>query len=64
MKACFPSRIERQIVKLVLKIINELNISAPIMRNELHTAEFRNNIPEFVDILHTVWKLINVNTFY
>ena len=62
MKACFPSSIERQNVKLVLKVVNELTISALTIQNGLRTPEFRNNTPEFVDILLTVWRLFNVNT--
>ena len=62
MKACFPSSIERQNVKLVLKVVNELTLSALTIQNGLCTPEFRNNTPEFVDILLTVWRLFNVNT--
>ena len=62
MKACFPSSIECQNVKLVLKVVNELTLSALTIQNGLRTPEFRNNTPEFVDILLTVWRLFNVNT--
>ena len=62
MKSCFPSSIERQNVKLVLKVVNELTISALTIQNELQYLEYRKNIPEFVDILLTIWKLFNVNT--
>ena len=62
MKSCFPSSIERQNVKLVLKVVNELTISALTIQNELRYPEYRNNTPEFVDTLLTVWKLFNVNT--
>ena len=61
-KACFPSIIERQNVKLVLKVVNELTIAALKLQNELRDPESRNNTHEFVDILLKIWKIFNINT--
>ena len=46
----------------MLKVVNELTLSALNIQNGLRIPEFRNNTPEFVDILLSVWKLSNVNT--
>ena len=40
MKSCFPSSIEHQNVKLVLKVVNELTISALTIQNELQYPEY------------------------
>ena len=50
-KACFLSIIQRQNVKLVLKVVNELTIAALKLQNELSDSESRNNTHEFVDSL-------------
>ena len=63
-KACFPSIIERQNVKIVLKVINELSIAALKLQNELRQPEIRNNTQEFVDILLKIWKIFNINTLF
>ena len=61
-KACFPSSLERQNVKLVLKVVNELTLSALEIQNESRCPEYRNNTSSFVSILLTVWKICNINT--
>ena len=60
-KACFPSSLERQNVKLVLKVVNELTLSALEIQNESR-LEYRNNTSSFVSILLTRWKIFNINT--
>ena len=42
-KACFLSAIERQNVKLVLKVINVLTLAALKLQNELSNQEYQNN---------------------
>ena len=61
-KACLPSIFERQNVKLVLKIVNELTIAALKLQNELRDPESRNNTNEFVDILLKTLKIFSINT--
>ena len=60
-KACFPSAIERQNVKLVLKVFNELTLAAKL-QNELSNQEYQNNTHDFVEILLQLWKLFNINS--
>ena len=61
-KACFPSAIERQNVKLVLKVFNELTLAALKLQNQLSNQEYRNNTHDFVEILLQLWKLFNINS--
>ena len=57
MKACFPSIIERQNVKLVLKVVNELTVSALRIIDDS-----RKNTSDFICILLSLWKIFNINT--
>ena len=61
-KACFPSSIERQNVRLVLKIVNDLILCALEIQNEKRCEEYRNDTSTFVRILLILWKTINVST--
>ena len=61
-KACFPSVIERQNVKLVLKVFNELTLAALKLHNELSNQEYRNSTHDFVEILLQLWKMFNINS--
>ena len=61
-KACFPSAIERQNVKLVLKVFNELTLAVLKLQNQLSNQEYRNNTHDFVEILLQLWKLFNINS--
>ena len=61
-KACFPSSIERQNVKLVLKVVNELTIATLKIQDEFRCQENQNNTAYFVDTLLNLWKMFNVNT--
>ena len=61
-KACFPSAIERQNVKLVLKVFNDLTVAALKLQNELSNQEDRNNTHDFVEMLLQLWKLFNINS--
>ena len=61
-KACFPSAIERQNVKLVLKVFNELTVAALKLQNELFNQEDRNNTHDFVEMFLQLWKLFNINS--
>ena len=58
-KACFPSAIERQNVKLVLKVVT---CAALKLQNELRSLETRNNTHEFVDVHNNIWKMFNINS--
>ena len=61
-KACFPSAIERQNVKIVLKVFNVLTLAVLKLQNELSNQESRNNTHDFVEILLQLWKLFNINS--
>ncbi|KAI6658151.1 Transposable element P transposase [Oopsacas minuta] len=61
-KACFPSSIERQNFRLVLKVFNDLTLSALEIQNDKRCEEYRNNTSTFVRILLTLWKIFNVST--
>ena len=62
MKACFPSTIERQNVKLVLKVVNELTRAALRILDESRLPEYRKNTSDFICILLSLWKIFNINT--
>ena len=64
MKSCYPSILERQNVKLVLKVVHESTFAALTIQNEQRCPEFRNHTPDFVQILLTLWKIFNVNMPY
>ncbi|KAI6658898.1 Transposable element P transposase [Oopsacas minuta] len=59
-KACFPSSIERQNVRLVLKVFNDLTLSALEIQNEKRCEENRNITSTFARILLTLWKIFNI----
>ena len=61
-KSCYPSGIERQNVKLVLKVVNELTQAALEIQNELRCPKFRNSTSDLVRVLISLWKLFNINT--
>ena len=62
MKACFPSVIERQNVKLVLKVVNELTLAALRILDDSRLPQYRKNTSEFICILLSLWKIFNINT--
>ena len=62
MKACFPSVIERQNVKLVLKVVNELTLAALRILDESRLPEYRKNTSDFICFLLSLWKIFNINT--
>ena len=61
LKSCYPSSLERQNVKLVLKVIHESTIAALTIQNEQRCASYRNNTSEFVEILLSLWNFFNIN---
>ena len=61
-KACFPSAVERENVKIVLKVFNELTVAALKLQNELFNQKDRNNTHDFVEMLLQPWKLFNINS--
>ena len=61
-KSCYPSSIERQNEKLVLKVVNELTQAALEIQNELRCHKFRNSTSDLVRVLIYLWKLFNINT--
>ena len=63
-KACYPSNIERQNVKLVLKIIHESTIAALTIQNDSRHPELKIHTSHFVEIILNLWKIFNVNTPY
>ena len=63
-KACYPSNLERQNVKSVLKVVHESMIAALDIQNEQRCPVFKCNTSDFVGILLTLWKMFNVNMPY
>ena len=64
LKSCYPSSLERQNVKLVLKVIHESIVAALAIQNNQLRSAFNSNTSEFVDILLSLWKIFNVNVPY
>ena len=52
MKACFSSVIERQNVKLVLKVINELTLAALRILDDSRLQQYRKNTSDFISFFH------------
>ena len=50
-KACYPSNLERQNVKLVLKVVHESTIAALAFQDEQRSPAFKCNTSDFVGIL-------------
>ena len=63
-KSCYPSNLERQNVKLVLKVVHESTIAALAIQDETRSPAFKSNTSDFVGILLSLWKIFNVNTPY
>ena len=63
-KSCYPSNLERQIVKLVLKVVHESTIAALAIQNEQRCTTFESNTSDFVWILLSIWNILNVNMPY
>ena len=53
---------ERQNVKLFLKIVNELSLAALKIRGDSRLQEYLENASNFVCILLSLCKLFNINT--
>ena len=60
LKSCYPSILERQNVKLVLKVVHESTIAALAIQNEQRSPAFKCHTSEFVQILLSL-KIFNVN---
>ena len=60
--SCCPSSLERQNVKLVLKIVHESTIAALIIQNDLRCTAYKTHTSVFVELLLSLWKIFNVNT--
>ena len=63
-KSCFPSSLERQNVKLVLKVVHESTIAGLAIQNEQRAPAYTSNTPDFFGILLSLWKILNVNMPY
>ena len=63
-KACYPSNLERQNVKLVLKVVHESTIAALAIQDEQRSPAFKCNTSDFVGILLSLWKIFNINMPY
>ena len=65
-KSCYPSSLERQNVKLVLKVhvVHESTIAGFAIQNEQRSPAFKSNTSDFVGILLSLWKIFNVNIPY
>ena len=62
LKSCYPSSLERQNVKLVLKIVHKSTIAALIIQNDLRCTAYKTHTSVFVELLLSLWKIFNVNT--
>ena len=51
LKSCFPSSLEHQNVKLVLKIVHESTIAALIIQNDLRCTAYKTHTSVFVELL-------------
>ena len=51
LKSCYPAILERQNVKLVLKVIHESTIAALDIQNEQRSPAFKFHTSEFVQVL-------------
>lgn len=60
LKALFPSSIERQNVKLALKIFNPFVIEA--LKGPFNNLPFSQDTADFITIIWTWWKIVNVKT--
>ena len=63
-KSCYPSNLERQNVKLVLKVVHESTIVALAIQNEQRCTTFKSKTSDFFGILLSLWKIFNVNMPY
>ena len=63
-KACYPSNLERQNVKLVLKVVHESTIAALAIQDEQRSPAFKCNTSDFVGILLSLWNIFNINMPY
>ena len=63
-KSCYPPSLERQNVKLVLKIVHESTIAGLSIQNEQRSPAFKFNTSDFVGILLSLWKIFNINMPY
>ena len=61
-KSCWPSSIERENVKLALKIFNELTIAGLIIQDQSRDEAFKTQTAEFISIILDIWKIFNVST--
>ena len=61
-KSCYPSNLESQNVKLVLKVVHESTIAALAIQDEKRPPALKSNTSDFVGILLSRWKIFNVNT--
>ena len=56
-KACWPSKLERQYVKLALRIFVDSTSAALKISNEPRLERFKHQTAEFIDIIVMVWKI-------
>ena len=57
LKSCYPSSLERQNVKLLLKIVHEATIAALIIQNDLRYTAYKTHTSVFVELLLSLWKI-------
>ena len=57
-KSCWPTSLERQNVKLALKIFDESTLAAISLRNE---ANHNSQTEDFINIILKLWKIFNIN---
>ena len=59
-KPCWPSKLERQNVKLALHIFDDSTSAALKISNKPRLERFKHQPAEFTDIIVMVWKIFNV----
>ena len=60
-KACWPSKLERQNVKLALRVFHESTSAALKIFNESRPDQFKCQTSDFIDIVVKMWKIFNIN---
>ena len=61
-KSCWPSNIERQNVKLALRIFDDTNVAALTIHQSTKYIIHKTKTSDFIALICRIWKIFNVNT--
>ncbi|XP_049964217.1 uncharacterized protein LOC126484667 [Schistocerca serialis cubense] len=62
LKSLFPSNLERQNVKLVLNVFNEMTVQGLLALGEHHHIESFESTAKFIKLICTWWNIVNVSS--